>query len=195
MYENTGAARARDGGRADRRRASTCTRSTGASTRASRRASSSCWRAGSTHVERFDGGLLTRHAPHARGLRARPAPTRATPRASSTTCARSRAPRSPALVRDLLGDGRAGRARSRCARPTTASTSRAIARAQGGGGHRRAAGFSTDLEYPRAGRVPARASSPSSSERPTASSLVDKPAGITSHDVVARRAAAARARA
>ena len=40
------AARARDGGRADRRRASTRTRSTGASTRASRRASWSCWRAG-----------------------------------------------------------------------------------------------------------------------------------------------------
>ena len=37
-------------------------------------------------------------------------------------------------------------ARCRCAPPTTTSTCRSIARAQGGGGHRRAAGFSTTLE-------------------------------------------------
>ena len=47
MYENTGAARARDGRRADRRAGSTSTTSTGGSTRASRRASSSCSPAGS----------------------------------------------------------------------------------------------------------------------------------------------------
>ena len=46
MYENTGAAGAPDGGRADRRRDRRRTRSTAACTRGSRRASSSCWRAG-----------------------------------------------------------------------------------------------------------------------------------------------------
>ena len=61
-----------------------------------------------------------------------------------------------------------------------------IARAQGGGGHRRAAGFSTRPRVPRARRVPARRSSPTAlPESPTGSSSVDKPAGITSHDVVA----------
>ena len=64
-----------------------------------------------------------------------------------------------------------------------------IARKMGGGGHQRAAGFSTDLTYDelvefliaetRAGRLtlPTRASG---------FILADKPAGVTSHDVVAR---------
>ena len=102
-------ARARDGGRADRRRASTSHDDLPPPLRGHPvRASSSCWRAALAHVERYDGGRAHAHAPDARGLRARPAPRRATPRASSTTCARSRAPRSPALVRELLGDGPRG---------------------------------------------------------------------------------------
>ena len=62
-----------------------------------------------------------------------------------------------------------------------------IAREQGGGGHRRAAGFGTDLE------LRARSSSSSATgcsaallSHLTAALLVDKPAGVTSHDVVAR---------
>ena len=77
----------------------------------------------------------------------RPAPTPPTPRAWSTTCARSRAPRWPRSCATCPATA-SGAARCRCARPTTASTCRAIARAQGGGGHRRAAGFSTTMDYP-----------------------------------------------
>ena len=47
-------------------------------------------------------------------------------------------------VRDQAAVG-GRRARSACARAATASTSRQIARRHGGGGHVRAAGFSTDL--------------------------------------------------
>ena len=112
---------ARDGRRADRARASTRTRSTGSSTRASRRASSSCWRAGSANVERFDGGLLTVTHLTRDDYRSR-APTRATPRASSTTCAPSRAPPSPGW--SATSSTAEPAARSRCARPTTASTCR-----------------------------------------------------------------------
>ena len=195
MYENTGprahemAAELIDGGR--RRR----TRSTATSTRASRRASSSCWRAGSTNVERFDDGLLTVTHLTPRRLRAPPAPTRATPRASSTTCARSRAPRSPGSCATSCRTARRARKVSLRATDDRVDVS-AIARAQGGGGHRRAAGFSTDAGVPELVEVPARRALPRSSlSRPTGSSLFDKPAG----DHVARRrragAAAAAARA
>jgi bifunctional oligoribonuclease and PAP phosphatase NrnA len=52
-----------------------------------------------------------------------------------------------ALVRDLLGDGAAKRKVSLRATDDRVDVS-VIARAQGGGGHRRAAGFSTDLDFP-----------------------------------------------
>jgi phosphoesterase RecJ-like protein len=51
------------------------------------------------------------------------------------------------LVRDLLGDGAPKRKVSLRATDNRVDVSR-IARAQGGGGHRRAAGFSTDLDFP-----------------------------------------------
>jgi bifunctional oligoribonuclease and PAP phosphatase NrnA len=51
------------------------------------------------------------------------------------------------LVRDLLGDGAPKRKVSLRATDDRVDVS-AIARALGGGGHRRAAGFSTDLEFP-----------------------------------------------
>jgi bifunctional oligoribonuclease and PAP phosphatase NrnA len=51
------------------------------------------------------------------------------------------------LVRDLLGDGEARRKVSLRATDDRIDVS-AIARVMGGGGHRRAAGFSTTLEYP-----------------------------------------------
>jgi phosphoesterase RecJ-like protein len=52
-----------------------------------------------------------------------------------------------ALVRDLLGDGEQRRKVSLRATDDRVDVS-AIARAQGGGGHRRAAGFSTTMDYP-----------------------------------------------
>jgi bifunctional oligoribonuclease and PAP phosphatase NrnA len=52
----------------------------------------------------------------------RPAPTRATPRAWSTTCARSRARRSRGSCASCCPTRRRRAARSRCAPPTTAST-------------------------------------------------------------------------
>jgi phosphoesterase RecJ-like protein len=51
------------------------------------------------------------------------------------------------LVRDLLGDGTPKRKVSLRATDDRVDVSR-IARALGGGGHRRAAGFSTDLDFP-----------------------------------------------
>jgi bifunctional oligoribonuclease and PAP phosphatase NrnA len=51
------------------------------------------------------------------------------------------------LVRDLLGDATPKRKVSLRATDDRIDVSR-IARAQGGGGHRRAAGFSTDLDFP-----------------------------------------------
>ena len=50
-------------------------------------------------------------------------------------------------MRDLLGNGESRRKVSLRATDDRIDVS-AIARAQGGGGHRRAAGFSTTLEYP-----------------------------------------------
>ena len=65
-------------------------------------------------------------------------------------------------MRDLLGNGEAPQRKvSLRATDDRIDVSR-IARAQGGGGHRRAAGFSTDLDFPELVRVPARRSSPSS---------------------------------
>ena len=81
---------------------------------------------GLSNVERFDDGLLTRHPPDARRLRRHRRRRELTPRASSTTCARSQGTAMAGLVRDLLNGDRPSRsgARSRCAPPTTASTSR-----------------------------------------------------------------------
>ena len=140
---------------------------------------------GLRNVERFDGGLLTMtHLTHddyraagadesysegvvdhlrsvegtaVAGPRARPARRRA---GAQGLAARDRRPHR------RLGD-----------RPR-----------RGGGGHRRAAGFSTDLEFPELVQVPARAQLAEQllSRRVDGVLLVDKPAGVTSHDVVAR---------
>ena len=146
MYENTGPARAPDGGRPDQARASTCTRSTAASSRACRRASSTCWRAGSRNVERFDGGLLTLTHLSVEDYEA----TGADASYSEGVVDHLRALEGTAvagLVRDLLGDGEQRRKVSLRATDDRVDVS-AIARAQGGGGHRRAAGFSTTMDYP-----------------------------------------------
>ena len=100
---------------------------------------------GLTNVERFDGGLLTLTHLTRDDYRSA-APTRATPRASSTTCARSRARRSRGWCASSSA-GAPARKVSLRATDDRIDVSR-IARAGGGGGHRRAAGFSTDLEFP-----------------------------------------------
>ena len=96
-----------------------------------------------------------------------------------------------ALIRDLGDRGRAARKVSLRSSDGEVDVS-AIAREHGGGGHKRAAGFSTDLELERAGRASsaARSAPSSATERWRAEGeagvlLCDKPAGITSHDVVA----------
>ena len=117
-----------------------------------------------------------------------------------------------ALVRELSSGERKGQHKVSLRATDDDVDVSVIARAQGGGGHRRAAGFSTTLEPRRADRVPARARSPRSCTRPPTGTrlprsperprawagreasavdgvlLIDKPAGITSHDVVAARA-------
>ena len=69
-----------------------------------------------------------------------------------------------------------------------------IARSLGGGGHRRAAGFSTDLDFPELVQFLRGALAEQLVALDGRVILVDKPAGVTSHDVVAaqRRAAAGR---
>jgi phosphoesterase RecJ-like protein len=52
------------------------------------------------------------------------------------------------LVRDLLGDGQEGRKKVSLRATDERVDVSAIARAQGGGGHRQAAGFSTSMEWP-----------------------------------------------
>ena len=68
MYENTGRAGARDGGRADRRRRRRPRHLPPPLRGHARTPSSSCWRAALANVERFDGGALTLHAPDPRRL-------------------------------------------------------------------------------------------------------------------------------
>ena len=103
---------------------------------------------GLANVERYDDGRLTMTDADAPATSPTPAPRRATPRASSTTCAPSRAPPWPRWsATGSAARATAGRARCRCAPATTRIDVSAIARAQGGGGHRQAAGFSTELSY------------------------------------------------
>ena len=101
---------------------------------------------GLANVQRFDDGRLTITAlsrRRLRGLRRRGELLRG--------------PHRPPARRPGHALGRAGarparrlqrrRARSRCAPATTRIDVSAIARAQGGGGHRQAAGFTTELSY------------------------------------------------
>jgi phosphoesterase RecJ-like protein len=53
-----------------------------------------------------------------------------------------------ALVRDLLGPGQEGRRKVSLRATDERVDVSAIARAQGGGGHRQAAGFTTTMEWP-----------------------------------------------
>ena len=102
---------------------------------------------GLSSVERYDGGLLT--ITHL--TRDDYAVTGADESFSEGLVDHLRAVQGTAvagLVRDLLSDDAATRRKvSLRATDDRVDVSR-IARAQGGGGHRRAAGFSTDLEFP-----------------------------------------------
>jgi phosphoesterase RecJ-like protein len=102
---------------------------------------------GLSSVERYDGGLLT--VTHL--TRDDYAVTGADESFSEGLVDHLRAVQGTAvagLVRDLLSDDAATRRKvSLRATDDRVDVSR-IARAQGGGGHRRAAGFSTDLEFP-----------------------------------------------
>jgi bifunctional oligoribonuclease and PAP phosphatase NrnA len=102
---------------------------------------------GLTSVERFDGGLLT--VSHL--TRADYEETGADESYSEGVVDHLRAVEGTAmagLVRDLLSDSATTRRKvSLRATDDRIDVSR-IARAQGGGGHRRAAGFSTDMDFP-----------------------------------------------
>ena len=97
-----------------------------------------------------------------------------------------------AVVRDLGNRGRAARKVSLRSSEGDVDVS-AIARKHGGGGHKRAAGFSTDLELDElvaflCGEVTSQLGRLSMAHGDPAGAvlLYDKPAGVTSHDVVAK---------
>src|SRR5690242_18795453 len=101
---------------------------------------------GLSHVERFDGGLLTLTHLTREDYRS----TGADESYSEGVVDHLRSVEGTAvagLVRDQLSDGAPKRKVSLRATDDRIDVSR-IARAGGGGGHRRAAGFSTDLDFP-----------------------------------------------
>ena len=102
---------------------------------------------GLTSVERFDGGLLT--VSHL--TRADYEETGADESYSEGVVDHLRAVEGTAmagLVRDLLSDSATTRRKVSLRATDDRVDVSVIARAQGGGGHRRAAGFSTDLDFP-----------------------------------------------
>ena len=154
MYENTDAALAPDGRRADRgRRRRQRHLPPPLRARADREAAAG--RPGAREDRALRRRPARDHLHLRRGLRGDRRRARCSPRGSSTTCARSRAPPVAAVVRDKTEGGRAARKVSLRSTDGAVDVS-AIAREHGGGGHRRAAGFGTDLPYDGAGRVPAR---------------------------------------
>ena len=159
MYENTGPPRPPDGGRADRGRRRRPRASTGASTRTCPTASSRCSPAGWRTIDRFDDGRLTVTALSAQDF----TESGAEESYSEGVIDHLRAVQGTAvaaLIRDRIGDGPTAAARSKVS--LRASDERvdvsAIARAQGGGGHRQAAGFSTALTGTSSSRSCARRS-------------------------------------
>ena len=101
---------------------------------------------GLTNVQRYDGGLLTVTHLTLEDYQS----TGADESYSEGVVDHLRSVEGTAvagLIRDLLGNGSAKRKVSLRATDDRIDVSR-IARAQGGGGHRRAAGFSTDLDFP-----------------------------------------------
>ena len=179
-------ARARDGGRADRRRASTPHAIYRHLYEGIPQGKLDLLARGLTNVERFDDGLLTVTQLTEDDYR----PAGADESYSEGVVDHLRSVEGTAvagLVRDQLG-GRAG-AQGLAARDRRPHRRLARSPARGGGGgHRRAAGFSTDLEFPELVQQFAAATQARRAAFPVMTDgvlLVDKPAGVTSHDVVA----------
>ena len=101
---------------------------------------------GLANVERYDDGRLTMTALSA-ATSATPAPRRATPRAWSTTCAPCRAPPWPRWSATASATTNGGLRKVSLRAGDDRVDVSAIARAQGGGGHRQAAGFTTELSH------------------------------------------------
>ena len=169
--------RAPDGRRADRRRRRRRTRSTGASTRACRTASWRCSPAGWPSVERYDDGRLTVTALTRPATSPTRAPRRATPRASIDHLRAVQGTAVAALIRDRVSAADDAPQRKVSLRASDdASTSRAIARAQGGGGHRQAAGFSDRARRATSSSTSCASRSPRSCREPPQSSHDRDPA-------------------
>ena len=140
------AARARDGRRAARRRASTAHGIYRRLYEGMPQGKLELLARGLTHVERYDGGLLTVTHLTLEDYRA----TGADESYSEGVVDHLRSVEGTAvaaLIRDLLTGDAPQRKVSLRATDGRVDVSR-IARSQGGGGHRRAAGFSTDLDFP-----------------------------------------------
>ena len=102
---------------------------------------------GLTNVERFDGGVLTLTHLTLEDYRS----TGADESYSEGVVDHLRSVEGTAvagLVRDLLGNGTSAKRKVSLRATDDRVDVSVIARAQGGGGHRRAAGFSTDLDFP-----------------------------------------------
>jgi phosphoesterase RecJ-like protein len=102
---------------------------------------------GLTNVERFDGGVLTLTHLTLEDYRS----TGADESYSEGVVDHLRSVEGTAvagLVRDLLGNGTSSKRKVSLRATDDRVDVSVIARAQGGGGHRRAAGFSTDLDFP-----------------------------------------------
>ena len=102
---------------------------------------------GLSNVERYDDGRLTITRLSARDY----AETGAAENYSEGVVDHLRSVHGTAvagLVRDLLGDGHEGRRKVSLRATDERIDVSAIARAQGGGGHRQAAGFTTTMEWP-----------------------------------------------
>ena len=124
-------ARARDGGRADRRAASTSPPIYHALYEDMPPEKLALMTLALGQLQRFDGGELTLTRADRRGLRAAPTPKSTTPRASSTSCGRCRARRSPcSCARCSSGERRGQRKVSLRATDEDVDVS-LIARAQG----------------------------------------------------------------
>ena len=101
-----------------------------------------------SNVERYDEGRLTITRLSAAGLRGDRRRGELLRGCRRSPALRPRHRGRGAGPRPASGTARRAAARSRCAPPNERVDVSAIARAQGGGGHRQAAGFSTSMEWP-----------------------------------------------
>ena len=156
MYENTGAARAPDGRRADRSGRRRAGRLPPALRGRAARASSTLL----ALALGADAALRLRRADargaERRGLRPRRRRGELLGGDHRPAARASQGTKVAALVRELSSGERKGQHKVSLRATDDDVDVSVIARAQGGGGHRRAAGFSTTLEPRRADRVPAR---------------------------------------